>query len=236
MEMKVRQPDGSVLACGMAELDWAALRTGVPWRRFSWAPGQKHFPGLWWAATTGTHVGYESRLERARLALMDFDTEVSWVMSQPFQMEGVWAGRPRRFVPDYAFVNQAGELQVVEVKRLEALQRESVSEALEGAREVFSDTGIPFEVVTEPEPVRWQNVQFLAGYRRSVQFPDEDVQLVSAVIGDRSTIGDAVRAATSEIGDVGYARAVVLHLLWRQDWVCDLSARTIQVDTVMVRR
>jgi hypothetical protein len=35
-----------------------------PVRSFPSRPGQRHFPGLWWAATTCDHVGYESWLER----------------------------------------------------------------------------------------------------------------------------------------------------------------------------
>jgi hypothetical protein len=36
----------------------------VPVRSFRWSRGQQHFPGWWWLATTGRHVGYESWLER----------------------------------------------------------------------------------------------------------------------------------------------------------------------------
>jgi len=45
---------------------WPGLRpeTFMPVREFRWTRGQKHLPGLWWWATTGLHVGYESWLER----------------------------------------------------------------------------------------------------------------------------------------------------------------------------
>ena len=45
---------------------WPGLRpeTFMPVREFRWTRGQKHLPGLWWSATTGSHVGYESWLER----------------------------------------------------------------------------------------------------------------------------------------------------------------------------
>jgi hypothetical protein len=38
---------------------------GLPVRQFRWSRGLGHFPGWWWAATTGRHVGYESWLERS---------------------------------------------------------------------------------------------------------------------------------------------------------------------------
>jgi hypothetical protein len=41
----------------------------APVRRFRWSRGERHFPGWYWAATTGQHVGFESWLERDRLLL-----------------------------------------------------------------------------------------------------------------------------------------------------------------------
>ena len=56
----------------------------APARSFRWSRGQGHFPGWWWLATTGRHVGYESWLERDHLMLLDFDPAVTAVASQPF--------------------------------------------------------------------------------------------------------------------------------------------------------
>ena len=36
----------------------------LPVRALRSRHGQQHWPGLWWAVTTGRHVGYESWLER----------------------------------------------------------------------------------------------------------------------------------------------------------------------------
>jgi hypothetical protein len=43
----------------------------APVREFRWTRGQRHLPGLWWSATTGSHVGYESWLERDHVMLLD---------------------------------------------------------------------------------------------------------------------------------------------------------------------
>jgi hypothetical protein len=45
---------------------WPGLQPELflPVREFLWARGQRHLPGLWWSATAGAHVGYESWLER----------------------------------------------------------------------------------------------------------------------------------------------------------------------------
>jgi len=52
--------DGAAL-----EEAWAApLEDALPVRRFAARKGQRHLSGLWWSATTGGHVGFESWLER----------------------------------------------------------------------------------------------------------------------------------------------------------------------------
>src|SRR6187200_282633 len=44
---------------------WAVpIEQGLPVRRFTSRKGQRHLSGLWWSATTGGHVGFESWLER----------------------------------------------------------------------------------------------------------------------------------------------------------------------------
>src|SRR5215471_13904044 len=65
---------------------WPGLRpeTFMQVRGFRWARGQKHLPGQWWSATTGSHVGYESWLERDHVMLLDFDPQVTMVVAQPF--------------------------------------------------------------------------------------------------------------------------------------------------------
>jgi hypothetical protein len=40
----------------------------MPVRQFRWSRGLGHFPGWWWAATAGRHVGCESWLERDHVA------------------------------------------------------------------------------------------------------------------------------------------------------------------------
>src|SRR5215472_6307045 len=70
-------------------------------RLFRWAAGQRHFPGWWWSATTGRHVGYESWLERDHAMMLDFDPQVTAFSSQPFWLWWTQAGKARRHAPDY---------------------------------------------------------------------------------------------------------------------------------------
>lgn len=53
-------------------------------RSFSSYRGQRNWPGLWWSATTGAHIGYESWLERDQAMLLDFDCEVVGFAAEPF--------------------------------------------------------------------------------------------------------------------------------------------------------
>src|SRR5216684_5158487 len=54
-----------------------------PVREFRFQKGLRNFAGWWYFATTGTHIGFESWLERDHLMLMDFDPAVRAVSSQP---------------------------------------------------------------------------------------------------------------------------------------------------------
>src|SRR5258708_1870057 len=63
---------------------WAVpLEVGMPVRRFTSRKGQRHLSGLWWSATTGGHLGFESWLERDSLLHLDFDPSVVGMGSQP---------------------------------------------------------------------------------------------------------------------------------------------------------
>lgn len=62
---------------------------GRPVRRFTSRKGQRHLSGLWWSATAGGHVGFESWLERDHVMALDFDPAVVGIASQPFWLR--WA-------------------------------------------------------------------------------------------------------------------------------------------------
>jgi hypothetical protein len=54
----------------------ARFEDALPARPFRFEKGLQSFAGWWYFATTGTHVGFESWLERDHLMLMDFDPGV----------------------------------------------------------------------------------------------------------------------------------------------------------------
>ncbi|MEV0899531.1 hypothetical protein [Actinoplanes sp. NPDC049802] len=67
--------EGGVRECRVPlTVGWtAAFETVAPVRDFPSYHGQRRFSGSWWAATTGEFVGFESRLERDRIMLLDYE-------------------------------------------------------------------------------------------------------------------------------------------------------------------
>lgn len=53
-------------------------------RRFASHPGKRSFDGLWWFATTGDHVPFESWMERDHVMALAADINVVGLASQPF--------------------------------------------------------------------------------------------------------------------------------------------------------
>src|ERR1039457_1074142 len=81
---------------------WAGrFEHGRPVRSFHSRQGRRNFPGLWWSATSGEHVGFESWLEREHVMLLDFDPAVVAFSSQPFWLLRHDGKRLRRHAPDF---------------------------------------------------------------------------------------------------------------------------------------
>ncbi|MEU4803167.1 hypothetical protein [Actinosynnema sp. NPDC023587] len=73
-----------------------AVRGVLPVRRSPPTRGQRHYVGHWWLATTGTLVGHGLWLERNRLILSGFDSQVVDIASQPFWLFSTTAEGKRR--------------------------------------------------------------------------------------------------------------------------------------------
>src|SRR4051794_1729985 len=94
--------DGAERRVPLAQAWGVPLEQGSPVRRFRSRKGQRHLSGLWWSATTGGHVGFESWLERDHLLNLNFDPTVVGIASQPFWLH--WtdaAGKPVAHAPDF---------------------------------------------------------------------------------------------------------------------------------------
>ena len=115
-ELRYRTDGGDEVVTSLADVDVCAVAAGSPVRDFSWRPRQGNYPGWLWTATTGSHVGYESLLERDRVLLADFDNSVRGIASKPFWVSGQDGADHRRHAPDYLLALRDGSIVVVDVK------------------------------------------------------------------------------------------------------------------------
>lgn len=221
--IRIRRPDDAVEVMPIEDARLRLFDNAVPWREFRWYKKQRHFSGWFWSATMQSQVGYESRLEYANLLLLDFDSRVEWILSQPFLLEGDDRSTTRRHIPDYLLGQADGSVCVVDVKPAEKLSMPKVRDSLDWSRHVIEKHGWEYRVLSEPDPVALANLQFLAGYRRSFQFDPAETSAAVAEVGTSQTFGEAVRAVTPVTGDAGFARSLVLHLLWNGQLRTDLS-------------
>jgi hypothetical protein len=112
--------DGAERRVPLAQAWAVPLEQGSPVRRFRSRKGQRHLSGLWWSATTGGHVGFESWLERDHLLHLDFDRSVVGIASQPFWLH--WtdaAGKPVAHAPDFFARRSDGSAVVIDCRPVE---------------------------------------------------------------------------------------------------------------------
>lgn len=229
--VRFRDSGGEVTHSDLVSVSPAVLAAGRPWRTFRWHRGQAHFSGWYWAATTGGHVVYESRLELGRLLLADFDPSVAAIAAQPFFLTALVNGKERNHVPDFLLLDGDGAVTVVNVKPADRLGDPKVAEALGWAGDVFTDRGWRHEIWSGVSAVRLSNVRFLAAYRDPARL---DPTVVSAVA---ETVEGPVRLCEVEQAwpQRRYeARAAALHLVWRGVMQADLSV-ALSADTVLER-
>jgi hypothetical protein len=137
-----------------------------PVREFGWHRGQAHWPGLWWSATTGRHVGYESWLERDEVMALDFDREVVAFSSQPFWLCWPAGGRRRRHAPDFFARLADGTGLVIDVRAAERIEPRD-AEAFELTRRACRSVGWRYRRVGGLGAVVAANLRWLSGYRHN---------------------------------------------------------------------
>lgn len=190
-----------------------------PVRTFRWSRGLGHFPGWWWAATTGRHVGYESWLERDHVRALDFDRDIVGIASQPFWL--CWEGERgrQRHAPDYFARRVDGTGVVIDVRADDRIA-DSDAEAFAVTAQMCALLGWEFRRVGEIEPVLRWNVRWLARYRHprcagraEIVHRLRDVFAASAPL----------LAGAEEVGDRLAVLPALFHLMWRQELVADLT-------------
>lgn len=193
---------------------------GIAVRTFRRYKGQRHYSGAFWPASERDLVIYESRLELARLLFAAFDTSVRHIVAQPFLLRTEVGGAVRRHVPDYLLFTDTAPL-VVDVKPLHRVSRPDNAYTFAWAERVVRSRGWRYEVWSDPLLAELENVRFLAGYRRDWLFDHELLADLGVADLDGTTLGGACRPRLGR--PAALVRSAVLHLLWQQHLVVDLT-------------
>jgi hypothetical protein len=201
----------------------------LPVRPFRFEKGLRSFAGWWFFATTGTHVGFESWLERDHLMLMDFDPGVRAVSSQPF-----WLGwrdgqeRSRRHAPDYFARRDDGTAVVVDVRPDDRIpDRDAETFAVTAA--ACRAAGWEYRRAGDLDPVLAANVRWLSRYRhRRCLVPEIAAVLLEVFAGGRGLFEGAGLA-----GERLQVLPVLFHLMWQRQLTADLAAGPLALSTVV---
>lgn len=213
----------------LADCGGVRFEDAVPVRPFGWARSQQHFPGWWWLATAGRHVGYESWLERDHLMLLDFDPAVTAVSSQPFWLHWNDGRRSRRHAPDFFARRADGTGVVIDVRADDGIELED-AEAFEMAARACEAAGWEFRRVGVIEPVLAANVRWLSRYRhpRCAGRPGIADALRGAFAAP-ACLSDGVSAA----GDNLAVLPVLFHLMWYRVLAADLNSGPLGVSSLV---
>ena len=209
---------------------WAVrFESAAPARRFASYRGQRHFPGRWWTATVGRHVGFESWLERDHLMLLDFDPRVVGVSSQPFWL--TWTGeesKARAHVPDFFVRRDDGSAVVVDCRPVQRRQPADLA-VFEVTRQACELLGWEYRLAGTPDAITTANVRWLAGYRH----PRHNIAGLSEALRAAFCGPAPLMAGAESVGDPIAVLPVLFHLLWRRELVVDLSVPLHQAAIVI---
>jgi hypothetical protein len=220
-EVSFTGEDGVEDRRGLAEAWATPFEAGLPVRRFTPHKGQRHLSGLWWCATTGGHVGFESWLERDHVMLLDFDPDVVGIVSQPFWMhwrEGE-SGRRVSHAPDFFVRRRDGSAVVIDCRPVERRPPRDVAKFDATAR-ACALVGWDYRLVGATDVTETGNVRWLAGYRHHRHRVSETAAALVKVFASPTPL----MAGAEAVGDPVAVLPVLFHLLWCHELLADLSA------------
>lgn len=209
----------------LGQVDERRLSRGLPVRTIRSYQNQRHRPGLFWSATTGGHVPYESQLELARLWFADFAPDIVWISAQPMWLAGRDDQEFRRHFPDFLLTRSDGRLLVVDVKPRVFADRPKVRATFDWTSRLCAEKGWDFEVWMDYDPVQLSNLRAIAAGRRSRKLALKS----RAQVPHLSAQGQTLRQATESHGLKGQE---ALSLIWEGLWHVDLS-RPLDWDAVV---
>jgi len=199
-----------------------------PVRRFPSYKGQRNFPGLYFAACMGRHVGFESWLERDQLMMLDFSLRVRSFAAQPFWLLWESGGRARRHAPDF-FVRLAdGGGAVIDVRADNRIAPRD-AEAFQVTAAACESVGWGYRRVGALDPVLAANVRWLAGYRHPRCLREEYRARLLEVFARPTPLLAGAEAA----GDRIAVLPSLFHLMWTGILAADLASARLRGSSVV---
>jgi hypothetical protein len=201
-----------------------------PVRSFPSYKGQRNFPGLYFAACMGRHVGFESWLERDQLIVLDFSPGVRSFAAQPFWLLWESGGKTRRHAPDF-FVRLADEGGVVVDVRADDRIAPEDAEAFEVTAAACESVDWGYRRVGALDPVLAANVRWLAGYRHPRCLREEHrARLLEVFIRPAPLL-----AGAEAVGDRIAVLPSLFHLMWMGVLAADLALAPLNGSSVVSR-
>ncbi|WP_054812366.1 TnsA-like heteromeric transposase endonuclease subunit [Nocardia arizonensis] len=197
---------------------------GRPVRSFVSYRGRRSYPGWYWSATMGRHVGFESWVERDHLVALDFDASVADIVSQPFWL--VWRperGRPRRHAPDFLVRSADGAVLVLDSRPLELIG-ERDREAFEATGRACAALDWRYAVWDRLRGPLVANQRWLAGYRHPRCMNTEVAEGLVRVFNRPMPLLEGAELVGDPLGTL----PVLYHLMWKQLLVADLAVALSQ--------
>ncbi len=210
----------------------------LPYRQAPSYRGQRNIPGLYYFASNGEHVVYERRIRDMRtLIMLDFDPAVTSVAAQPFAIfypDGASTSGPRPprdtlrcHIPSFLARTSSGPDRLVDIVEVPADSglRPAFERAFDATSAVCEHAGWRHDV-PEHSPVEYANVEWLSGFRRTLQslalhrLSDRVLDAVDA--SGPMTIGDLLAHGCPE-QPAPLIRPIIYHLLWRHELRADIS-------------
>lgn len=199
-----------------------------PVRCFPSYRGQRNFPGLYFAACMGRHVGFESWLERDQLMMLDFSLRVRSFCAQPFWLLWSLGGGVRRHAPDFFVRLVDGRGVVVDVRADDRIAPAD-AEAFEATAAACEAVGWCYRRVGALEPVLAANVRWLAGYRHARCRGEEHSGRLLEVFARPMPLLVGVEA----VGDQISVLPSLFHLMWTGALTADLASAPLSGTSVI---
>ncbi|MEU0490775.1 TnsA-like heteromeric transposase endonuclease subunit [Nocardiopsis sp. NPDC006139] len=222
--------DGTEERLPLEQADRYPFESVPPIRSFPSFRGQRNNTGRWWTATTGSHVGFESWLERDLLIGFDFDPTVTGIASQPFWLLWQQDGREHRHAPDFFLRHACGTGAVIDCRPADRIGSREESVFANTAR-ACSQAGWRFDVLHAPDPVRTANLRWLSGYRHPRCGRGDLARAAVGLAAEPVPVGELAGA----LGDPIATLPVVFHLLWHTRLETNLSVPLTENSQVTVR-